>query len=662
MLRPGSQRSRFPAAPAAAAACLLVAILVSLGSAAPAAAQPSGHDGEWRSYGGGTGGAKYSPLDQIDAENVDDLRIAWRWRSVDYDLVDENPDLRFNHTLLGTPLMVGDRLYMSTNLGQSAAIDPATGETLWVYRALDDGAGRPRGGSTRGVAYWHDPGLDDERIFVVSGEHLVALDAKTGNPIGEFGEGGKANLRAGIPRLEEYQWNAPPLVCRDTVIVGIYVNDVPMNMEQAPGYIQGFDAVTGRLKWQFNPVPRPGEPGNETWEDGSWEYTGSATVWSVMTADEELGYAYLPTGTPIHNWYGGHRPGDNLFAESLLCLDCDTGRLVWYFQMIHHGVWDYDIASPPILADITVDGREIKAVAQVSKQAFTYVFDRVTGEPVWPIEERPVPPSDVPGEKLSPTQPFPTKPAPFDRQGITEDDLIDFTPELRAEALEIFRQYRSGPMFTPPSVRDESPGGTLGTLQLPSYVGGSNWNGAAYDPDTQMLYVPSITAPILVWLRQPDPTVSNFRYIRGNRNVYIDGPRGLPLVKPPWGRITAIDLNTGEHVWMTPNGPGPRDHIALQDLALPWLGAPGRAAPLLTKTLLFLGDGSPSLVVIPPHGGGKMFRAYDKATGDVLWQTELSAGTSGAPMTYLHEGKQYVAVAAISDNTYEGEVIALALP
>ena len=329
----------------------------------------------------------------------------------------------------------------------------------------------------------------------MSGEQLVALDAKTGNPIGEFGEGGKVNLTSGIPRLEEYRWNAPPLVCRDTVIVGIAIADVPMNKEQAPGYIRGFDAVTGRLKWQFNPVPQPGEPGNETWEDGSWEYTGAATVWSVMTADEELGYAYLPTGTPTHNWYGGHRPGDNLFAESLLCLDCENGRLVWYHQLIHHGVWDYDIASPPILADITVDGREIKAVAQVSKQAFTYVFDRVTGEPVWPIEERPVPPSDVPGEKLSPTQPFPTKPAPFDRQGITEDDLIDFTPELRAEALEIFRQYRSGPIFTPPSVRDESPGGTLGTLQLPSYVGGSNWNGAAYDPETQMLYVPSITAP-----------------------------------------------------------------------------------------------------------------------------------------------------------------------
>ena len=617
--------------------------------------------GEWRWYGGTSEGSKYSPLDQIHARNVADLRVAWRWRSIDYDLADDNPDLRFNHTLLGTPLMVGNRLFMSTNLGQAAAIDPTTGETLWSYRALDDGAGRPRGGSTRGVGYWHDPGLDDERIFLVSGERLVAIDAKTGEPIREFGEGGKVNLRDGIPRLEEYQWNAPPLVCRDTVIVGIYVNDVPTHKEQAPGYIRGFDAVTGRLKWQFNPIPQPGELGNETWEDGSWEYTGSATVWSVMTADENLGYAYLPTGTPTHNWYGGHRPGNNLFAESLLCLECNTGRLMWHYQLIHHGIWDYDIASPPILADITVEGRPIQAVVQVSKQAFTYVFDRVTGEPVWPIEERAVPQSDVPGEQTSPTQPFPTKPAAFDRQGLTVDDLIDFTPELRAEAVDIFNRYRSGPIFTPPSIRDTSPGGTLGTLQLPSYVGGSNWNGAAYDPDTQMLYVPSITAPILVWLRQPDQATSNFRYIRGNRNVYIDGPQGLPLVKPPWGRITAIDLNTGEHAWMVPNGPGPRDHLALQGLDLPWLGAPGRAAPLLTKTLLFLGDGSPSLVVIPPHGGGRMFRAYDKDTGRVLWQTELPAGTSGAPMTYLHEGKQYIVV-AVSDNDHEGELIALALP
>ena len=639
----------------------LVLGMALLGGTPPAAAQQGGADGEWRSYAADVGGSKYSPLDQIGPDNVQDLRIAWRWRSVDHVLADGDPDLQFNPTLQATPLMIGGRLFMGTNLGQAAAIDPATGETTWLYRALEDGAGRPRGGPTRGVSFWNDPQRSDERIFIVSGQQLVALDAQTGNPLREFGAGGKVDLAVGIPNLVEYRWTAAPLICRDTVIIGIFVIDQFEKKEQSPGYIRGYDAVTGRLKWTFNTIPRPGEFGNETWEDGSWEHTGAANQWTVGSADEELGYAYLPTATPTHNWYGGHRLGDNLFAESLLCLDCETGERVWHFQAVHHGVWDYDLASTPILADITVDGRPIKAVVQVSKQAFTYVFDRVTGEPVWPIEERPVPQSDVPGERLSPTQPFPTWPPPFDRQGITADDLIDFTPELRAEALEIFRQYRSGPIFTPPTVRDESPGGTLGTLQVPSWVGGTNWNGAAYDPETQMLYVPSITAPTMIWLREADPDVSPFRYLQGSPNVYIDGPRGLPLVKPPWGRITAIDLNTGEHVWMRPNGPGPRDHVALQDLELPWLGAPGRVAPLLTKTLLFLGEGSRSMQVLPPHSGGRMFRAIDKATGRVLWQTELAAGTSAAPMTYMHDGKQYVVV-AISERDHEGELVAFALP
>ncbi|MCY3845331.1 MAG: PQQ-binding-like beta-propeller repeat protein, partial [Acidobacteria bacterium] len=484
-------------APRAAVGRIGVILLgVAFVLAAPAAAQQGASGGEWRSYAGEAGGTKYSPLDQIHAGNVEDMHVAWRWRSVDHELADADPDLQFSPMLLTTPLMVGGRLFMSTNLGQAAAIDPATGETTWVYRALEDGAGRPRGGATRGVGYWQDPERDDERIFLVSGEQLVALDARTGDPLREFGAGGKVDLSDGVPHLEEYRWTASPLICRDTIIVGIFTIDQFDRREQAPGYIRGYDAVTGQLKWRFNTIPQPGEFGHETWEDGSWEHTGASNVWTVASADEELGYAYLPTATPTHNWYGGHRPGDNLFAETLLCLECETGRRVWHYQLIHHGIWDYDTASTPILADITVDGRPIKAVVQVTKQAFAYVFDRVTGEPVWPIEERAVPQSDVPGEQTSPTQPFPTRPAPFDRQGITVDDLIDFTPELRAEALEIFNRYRGGPIYTPPSLRDESPGGTLGTLQLPGWVGGANWNGAAYDPETQMLYVPSITAPI----------------------------------------------------------------------------------------------------------------------------------------------------------------------
>lgn len=640
-----------------AAWCLSLAVALS----AVVSAQQGATDGEWRSYAGDPGSTKYSPLDQVDETNVHDLRVVWRWRSIDYELRDADPERRFNDTFLVTPLMVGGRLFVSTNLGQAAAIDAVTGETVWSYHALEDGAGRAAGGGTRGVGYWSDEARSDTRVFVVSGEHLVALDADSGQPIREFGEGGKVNLRAGVPRLEEYRWTAAPLICRDTVIVGMRVGDQPMHKEAPPGYVRGFDVVTGRLRWQFNPVPQPSEFGGETWGDDSAVYSGATNVWTVMSADETLGYAYLPTGTPTNDWYGGHRPGDNLFAESLVCLECETGRRVWHFQMVHHGLWDYDNPSAPILADITVVGRPVQAVVQVTKQGFAFVFDRITGEPVWPIEERPVPASNVPGERAAATQPFPTKPPPFERQGVTEDDLIDFTPELRAEALEILRRYRSGPLFTPPVVVDDPPAGPRATLQLPGWVGGADWNGAALDPDTGVLYVPSITAPIGVGLRQPPAGTSNFDYVRDATINWIAGPQGLPLVKPPWGRVTAIDLNRGEPLWMVPNAPGPRDHLALQDLSLPWLGTPGRPTPLLTKTLLFLGEGSSAFLAMPPLGGGRMFRAFDKTTGEARWQTELPAGTSGAPMTYMVDGKQFIVV-AVSDRGHEGELVAFALP
>jgi len=642
---------------------LVVAAFV-LGTVATAPAQQGAPEGEWHYYGGDAGSTKYSALDQIDRDNVADLEIAWRWRTDNF-----GPRLDFNYQ--ATPLMVGGVLYTSAGWRRNVvAIDGATGETLWMYR-LDEGergdVAPVRASSGRGVSYWTDGDGDARIIHVTKGYHLVALDAATGYPIPGFGDEGVVDLYQGIndgldrPPVEDGQigLNSPALVVGDVIVVGAALRATAPSPDFPAGFVRGFDVRTGEQLWIFHTIPQPGEFGNDTWENDSWRYSGNTGVWAPMSADPELGYIYLPVETPTNDLYGGHRPGDNLFAESLVCLDARTGERVWHYQLIHHGIWDYDTASTPILADITVGGRPIKAVVQVTKQAFAYVFDRVTGEPVWPIEERAVPQSDVPGERTSPTQPFPTRPAPFDRQGITVDDLIDFTPELRAEALEIFNRYRSGPIFTPPSLRDESPGGTLGTLQLPGWVGGANWNGAAYDPETQMLYVPSITAPIQIWLRDA-PDESPFRYLQGPVSVWIDGPRGLPLVKPPWGRITAIDLNTGEHVWMVPNGPGPRDHIALQDLALPWLGAPGRAAPLLTKTLLFLGDGSRSMQVVPPLGGGRMFRAYDKATGRVLWQTELASGTSGAPMTYLHDGTQYVVV-AVSGRDHDGELVAFAV-
>ena len=591
--------------------------------ASPAFGQRGAQDGEWRSYGGDAGGTKYSPLDAIDETNVHGLQVVWRWQSVDYERQAENPELTFNDVLLATPLKVGNALYTSTNLGQAAAIDPVTGETLWVYNSVAEGTGGEQARSTRGLAYWTDG--SGGRLLLVSGEHLVALNAETGELFREFGEDGKVNLRLDMgPRLEEYRWNAAPLVCGDVVIVGAAMSDNPTQQEMAPGYVRAYDVITGQLRWRFNPVPRPGEVGNETWEDGSWEYSGNANVWTLMSADEELGYVYLPVSTPTNDWYGGHRLGDNLFAESLVSLDCGTGQRVWHFQMVHHGLWDYDNPAAPNLVDITVDERPIKAVVQVTKQGFAYVFDRVTGEPVWPIEERAVPRSTVPGERTSPTQPFPTKPAPFERQGITIDDLIDFTPELRAEAIQILSGYVYGPLFTPPSVGGEEPDATQGTVQLPGWVGGADWNGAAFDPETQILYVPSITAPIVAALVEPEPDASNFRYVRGAaRNVV--GPQGLPLVKPPWGRITAIDLNRGEHVWMVPNGEGPRDHEALQGLDLPRLGIPGRPAPLLTKTLLFIGEGTPSMVAMPRFGGGKMFPGLQQRH----WRRAVGNGATG---------------------------------
>jgi quinoprotein glucose dehydrogenase len=379
-----------------------------------------------------------------------------------------------------------------------------------------------------------------------------------------------------------------------------------------------------------------------------------------MSADEDLGHVYLPLKTTTNDWYGGHRLGDNLYGESVAAVDVETGELVWHYQMVHHGLWDYDPPAAPNVLDVVVDGRPVKMLAQVTKQAFVFALDRETGEPIWPVEERPVPPSDVPGEVAALTQPFPTRPAPFDLQGLTTDDLIDFTPELRAEAETILWDFVYGPMFTPPSVKDEGPGGKQGSILMPGWVGGANWGGAAVDPETGLLYVPSVTSPSVTALVRPDPDSSDFRFVRGlPREVPM--PQGLPLLKPPYGRVTAIDMGSGEHRWMRPNGPGPRDHPAIRDLDLPWLGQRGRVGPLLTRTLLFLGEGSEAALSILPIAGGKVFRAWDKATGDVLWEVELEAGTSGAPMTYLAGGRQFVVV-AIGDQNTTGRLVAFALP
>jgi quinoprotein glucose dehydrogenase len=566
--------------------------------------------------------------------------------------------------------MVGGLLYLATPLSVAAAIDAETGETMWAFNPKTYETGTPAMSfqwNHRGVAYWTDG--KEARIFWGTGDGwLYAVDAKTGRPCKNFGESGRVDLMKNVPRASrkerdylnaiDYSVTSPPIIVRNTVIVGSAISDRRITREAPPGDVQAFDARTGEVKWIFHTVPRAGEFGVETWEDDSWKYTGNTNVWSMMSADNELGYVYLPIGTPTNDFYGGHRPGNNLFADSLVCVDAETGKRVWHFQMVHHGLWDYDNPCAPNLIDITVDGKKIKAVAQVTKQGFCYVFDRITGKPVWPIEERPVPPSDVPGEKAAPTQPFPTKPAPFEYQGVTIDDLIDFTPEMRAEAIKEINRFRIGPLFTPPSLDVKE--GTQGTVQRPGEGGGANWPGAAVDPETGILYVSSRNGFSVMHLYSPDPEKGGtVRYTHGQRGETPRGPQGLPIFKPPYSRMTAIDLNRGEHAWMTPIGMGAsriRNNPALKGLKLPMLGGAASRGPIVTKTLLISAvDGA----VFEGDKEGPKLVAYDKATGKVVGAVDLPAGAIGIPMTFMLKGKQYIALTIGGDTP---QLIALSLP
>ena len=644
-------------------------VAVWLGAAASLHAQFGEAVGEWRAYAADKAGSKYSPLDQITKDNAADLLIAWRQSTIP-DAIRNGITTPAPRRSQNTPLMAGGLLYISTGLGAIAALDAASGEVVWS----DDPP--PAGGSpVRGVAYWRDPAGPDARLIAVVGPHLVALDARTGERFPDFGDRGVVDLRRGYDRgdVDSFTWRSAPQVVSGVVVIGSYINDFlsavqPATKRAKPGDVRGYDVRTGELLWTFHTVPQEGEFGNETWgtdpnEDRpSWAYTGHTNMWGSPSGDEELGYVYLPLSTPTNDYYGGHRPGDNLFAESLVCLDARTGERIWHFQGVHHGLWDYDFASSPNLVDITVDGRPIKAVAIVSKQAFTYVFDRVTGEPVWPIEERPVAQSTVPGERTSPTQPFPTRPPAFDQQGVTVDDLIDFTPELRAEALEILEQYDYGPLFTPPTLIDERPGGKQGLLQMPGTSGGANWTGAGFDPETGILYVQSAHTQTVIGIVEPEHPDADVALIR-KAYRYAQGPQGLPLFKPPYSRLVAIDLNAGELLWTIPVGDGPRGHPAIRHLDLPPLGQAGRAAPLVTKTLVFLGEGGSAGPVIPLWGGagGNMFRAYDKATGAVVAEIELPGQVTAAPMTYMGAGRQYIVV-TVGAAGAPSEYVALALP
>jgi quinoprotein glucose dehydrogenase len=620
----------------------------------------TGKTGEWRDYAGDKGFTKYSPLDQINASNVKSLQIAWRRSAVADELRVQQPDLRFGNSFRSTPLMIDGVLYAQNGIGLVEAFDPETGKTVWVQERFE--GDQLRGQPARGISYWGTGA--EARILTVRGQYLTALEPKTGKIIRSFGANGRADLLPALgPKATGFASTSSPQICNDVAIIGQAMSDSPNRKDSlAPGIVQAIDVRSGRVRWTFNPIPRPGQVGSETWEDDSWAYSGAANVWSLISSDEQLGLAYLPTGAPTNDMYGGHRPGNNLFSNSLVSVRCATGERVWHYQLVHHDLWDYDSNVAPILVDIPANGKVIKAVVQLTKQAMAYVFDRATGQPIWPIEERRVPTSKTPGEKTSATQPFPTKPAPFDRHGLTTDDLIDFTPELRAEALEIAKRYVLGPIYTPPSVRGPGPTDTKGTLQMPGATGGAEWGGAGFDPETGIIYIPSITGTFAADLLPGDSKSTDLRYTRGDRELVI-GPRGLPITKPPYGRITAIDLKTGDHLWSVANGDGPRDHEAIRHLNLPPLGQPSRDMPLLTRTLLFVSQGDPIMIRTPPGGGnnGNRVRAYDKKTGAVVWDFKLPAGTTGAIMTYLHKGKQYI-VAPIGSTSHAAEFVAFSLP
>jgi quinoprotein glucose dehydrogenase len=627
--------------------------------ASAAAQQPPGPPpdaAEWRHYGRDLGNSRYSPLDLLNRETVGKVQVAWRWRSDNFSVPPEGRNE-------STPIMVNGTLYFTTGPSRWViAADAATGATKWTWR-LDEGerARRaPRRDSGRGVSFWSD-GKTDERIFTVTpGFHLVALDAKTGQPVQAFGDRGIVDLKAQLgvqfdPLTAAIGSSSPPLVFENVVMIGpaLEVGTRPPSMKNVPGRILAIDARTGKLLWRFNTIPVKGEFGYDTWQNGSAEYTGNAGAWAPLALDAKRGYLYLPVESATGDYYGGHRHGDALFSSSLVCLDARSGKRVWHFQIVHHDVWDRDNAAGPILADITVGGKRIEAVVQLTKQAYAYVFDRVTGAPVWPIVEKPVPASDVPGEKTAATQPIPSRPAPFDRQGVTMDALIDFTPELRAEAVKAVASLRMGESpFSPPSVVD-APDGTKGILVLPGTLGGANWEGGAFDPETGMLYVGSQTSVTNMGLVK-DTQRSDMDWVGGGSTPRV---RGLPLIKPPYSRITAIDLNTGDHAWMVPSGDTPpaiKNNPALAGLTIPPTGATSRPVVLVTKTLLFTAEGS---------SGQPFLRALDKRTGEKVWEIQLPGAVGSVPMTYAIGGRQFIALWVFDrQSDLPATLITLALP
>ncbi len=633
-----------------------------------AQAQLGSNDGEWTNYASDTGSTKYTSLDQINADNFEELEIVWRWTSIDGEIDleavmgDAAEDISFGR-LQATPLMIDGVLYMITALNQAVALDSATGELLWSFDPqayLSGYSISPLGYHHRGVAYWSDD-KESRILFATNDGYLFSLDAEEGRPDTAFA-GGRIDLTQGIPRADRESLDysgavplgtvSPAIVVGDVLVVNQITSNRPHYKERPPTFVRGYNIRSGELVWTFNTIPQAGEFGVETWQEESWRYTGNGGVWTQMSADLDLGLVYLPTEAPTNDYYGGHRPGDNLFTQSVVAVDAATGDRVWHFQMIHHGLWDYDTPAAPNLMNINVNGREIRALAQVTKQGWAYVFDRATGVPVWPMPELPVPQGLIPGERTSPTQPFPTKPPAFAMQGLTEDDLIDFTPELKAEALEIIDDYVYGPIYTPASLPDEETA-KRGSIFVPSAGGGANWPGAGFDPETNVLFVPSSNGAFTPFMGTLPEDESNFRYYRlQNRGVV--GPRGLPLLKPPYSTITAIDMNLGEILWQAPNGDGSvrvENNPAVEGLDLPPLGGGGRHPVLVTSTLLIHGQN---------EGYGPILIARSKETGEELAKIELPGDPQSAPMSYAIDGRQYIALGVNATPT--AELIVLGLP
>jgi len=657
----GTLPTRPRLAPRVAGPPVLTALLLIAALARPCAAQ-SMPDGEWWYWGGDERSSRYTPLDQIDATNFEELEVVWRWKAANYG---PEPDFIYR----ATPLYVKGRLYAVAGQRRTVvSIDPATGETLWMWRMKEN----PRWeASTRknygkGVAYAEVDGRDV--IYVITpGYYLVALDADTGVPIPYFGMNGIVDLHTGLgpytvhPDLGTLPYgditsSSPPIVVNGVIVVGNSHDRgyYPDRKENIPGHIRGYDARTGEMKWIFHVLPQPGEPGHDTWEGDSWTYTGNISAWAPLSADSERGLVFIPTDTPSNDYYGGDRLGQNLYGTSLIALNAATGERAWHFQMVHHDVWNMDNPNAPKVMDVTVAGVLTPIVVETTKQGFAYVFNRETGEPVWPIEERAVPRSDIPGEVSWPTQPFPTRPAPFEMQGMTEDNLIDFTPELRLQALEIANQYRMGPLFTPPSLA-EAPDGTQGAFVVPGANGGANIpGGSSVDPENGYLFVASQRGHSVISMVPGATRGSNAGYVSLGPGG-VRGPQGLPLLRPPFGSITAYDMNSGDIMWQIPNGDTPenvRDHPALQGVELPNTGKNSHANILTTRTLMIYGEG---------RGQDPILHAVDKRTGREVGRLEIPATTNTAPMSYLHDGRQFI-ILAVAGAGVEAEFVALALP